>query len=239
MRCTESRWTRRILLCRRVARNPPLVGDVKILLPNEKSARKVRHLRPRRNFQSNPGPSNSHEIRLPHRCTDALAQARCGPARVRTARCAFARKRQAELFRHHHHRLILLHRGDRSPRSPEATRTPSGSSTRGRFVFGARKRKSTRSKRDCIALPKHPDSAGPRQGNPRRRKDAPCLDASARAASGCNRTRIGAFDEAPMRNIDERSTAAQACCLSGARGTAVAYAGDRETVCRKRTIAQR
>ena len=126
--------------CRRAARNPPLVGDVKILLPNEKSARKVRHLRPRRNFQSNPGPSNSHEIRLPHRCTDALAQARCGPARVRTARCADAPNQQAELFRHHHHRLILLHRGDRSPRSPEATRTPSGSSTRGRFVFGVRAR---------------------------------------------------------------------------------------------------
>ena len=151
--------------CRRAARIPPLVGDVKILLPNEKSARKVRHLRPRRNFQSNPGPSNSHEIRLPHRCTDALAQARCGPARVRTARCADAPNQQAELFRHHHHRLILSHRGDRSPRSPEATRTPSGSSTRGRFRFGARKRKSTRSKRDCIALPKHPGSCWPRQGN--------------------------------------------------------------------------
>ena len=55
--------------------------------------------------------------------------------------------------------------------------------------------------------------AGPRQGNPRRRKDAPCLDASARAASGCNRTRIGGFDvmsEAPMRNIDKRSTTVRA-----------------------------
>ena len=211
--------------CRATSGIQPLVGDVKILLPNEKSVRKVRHLRPRRNFQSNPGPSNSHEIRLPHRCTDALAQARCGPARVRTARCADAPNQQAELFRHHHHRLILSHRGDRSPRSPEATRTPSGSSTRGRFVFGARKRKPTRSKRDCIALPKHPDSADPRQGNPRRRKDAPCLDASARAASGCNRTRIGVFDvmsEALMRNIDERSTAVRACmpvrCARRCRG---------------------
>ena len=64
--------------------------------------------------------------------------------------------------------------------------------------------------------------AGPRQGNPRRRKDAPCLDASARAASGCNRTRIGAFDEAPMRSIDERSTAVRACmpvrCARHCRG---------------------
>lgn len=37
------------------------------------------------------------------------------------------------------------HRGDRSPRSPEATRTPSGSSTRGRFVSGVRRGSTTRS----------------------------------------------------------------------------------------------
>lgn len=210
--------------CRTRAKILPLVGDVKILLRNRKSARKVRHLRPRRNFQSNPGPSNSHEIRPPHRCTAARAQARCGPARVRTARCTAA-SQQAELFRHRHHRLILLHRGDRSPRSPEATRTPSGSSTRGRFRFGARTKDTHTNKRDCIALPKHPGIAGPRQGNPRRRMDAPCLDASARAASGCDRTRIGAFDvmsEAPMRNIDERSTAVRACmpvrCARHCRG---------------------
>ena len=140
----------------RVAKNMPLVGDVKILLPNEISARKVRPLRPRRNFQSNPGPSNSHEIRLPHRCTDALAQARCGPARVRTARCADAPNQQAELFRHHHHRLILSHRGDRSPRSPEATRTPSGSSTRGRFRFGAR----TKELQDQTRLHRAPEASG-------------------------------------------------------------------------------
>lgn len=36
---------------------------------------------------------------------------------------------------------------------------------------------------------------------PRRRMDAPCLDASARAARGMHRTRIGLFDERPMRNI--------------------------------------
>lgn len=121
-------------------------------------------------------PSNSHDLRLPHRCIAAVAQARCGPARVRTARRAPARKRQAALLPHHHHRLILLHRGDRSPRSPEATRTPSGSSTRGRFVFGVRGG-TTGSKRDCIALPKHPGIAGPRQGKPRRRME--------RAAPGC------------------------------------------------------
>ena len=34
--------------CRPAAKNPPLVGDVKILLPNEKGARKVRHLAFRR-----------------------------------------------------------------------------------------------------------------------------------------------------------------------------------------------
>ena len=209
----------------RVAKNMPLVGDVKILLPNEKSARKVRHLRPRRNFQSNPGPSNSHEIRLPHRCTDALAQARCGPARVRTARCAFARKRQAELLRQHPHRLILSHRGDRSPRSPEATRTPSGSSTRGRVRFGARTKESHES--NAIASRSRSIRALLARGRetPRRRRDAPCLDASARAASGCDRTRIGAFDvmsEAPMRSIDDRSTAVRACmpvrCARHCRG---------------------
>ena len=142
--------------CRATSGIQPLVGDVKILLPNEKSARKVRHLRPRRNFQSNPGPSNSHEIRLPHRCTAALAQARCGPARVRTARCADAPNQQAELFRHHHHRLILSHRGDRSPRSPEATRTPSGSCTRGRFRFGAR----TKELQDQTRLHRAPEASG-------------------------------------------------------------------------------
>lgn len=41
-----------------------------------------------------------------------------------------------------------------------------------------------------------------------------------------------------MRNIDERSTAVQARGLSGARGTAVAYAGDRETVFHEATLAQ-
>ena len=211
--------------CRATSGIQPLVGDVKILLPNEKSVRKVRHLRPRRNFQSNPGPSNSHEIRLPHRCTDALAQARCGPARVRTARCADAPNQQAELFRHHHHRLILSHRGDRSPRSPEATRTPSGSSTRGRFRFGARTKEYTRS--NAIASRSRSIRTLLVRGRetPRRRKDAPCLDASARAASGCNRTRIGVFDvmsEALMRNIDERSTAVRACmpvrCARRCRG---------------------
>ena len=95
----------------------------------------------------------------------------------------------------------------------------------GAFSFWRSHKGITRVKRDCIALPKHPDSAGPRQGNPRRRKDAPCLDASARAASGCNRTRIGVFDvmsEALMRNIDERSTAVRACmpvrCARRCRG---------------------
>lgn len=41
-----------------------------------------------------------------------------------------------------------------------------------------------------------------------------------------------------MRSIDERYPAVQACCLSGARGTAVAYAGDRETVLHEATLAQ-
>ena len=62
MRCIESRWTRRILLCRRVARNPPLVGDVKILLPNEKGARKVRHLAFRRFFEHTNSMTHSFHI---------------------------------------------------------------------------------------------------------------------------------------------------------------------------------
>jgi len=36
------------LACHSAAKNPPLVGDVKILLPNKKGARKVRHLALRR-----------------------------------------------------------------------------------------------------------------------------------------------------------------------------------------------
>lgn len=46
----------------------------------------------------------------------------------------------------------------------------------------------------------------------RRRRDAPCLDASARAASGCGRTRVGAFDSRRRRQCGtslERSTAAR------------------------------
>lgn len=116
------------------SRTVPLVGNVKFLLRNEGNARKVRDLR-----QS--AISRTHELHdafIPHRSIDAIAQARCGPARVRMARRAVA-SRHAELLRLHLHRLIPPHRGDRSPRSPEATRTPSGSSTRGRFVSGVRK----------------------------------------------------------------------------------------------------
>ena len=222
----------------RVAKNMPLVGDVKILLPNEKSVRKVRHLRPRRNFQSNPGPSNSHEIRLPHRCTDALAQARCGPARVRTARCADAPNQQAELFRHHHHRLILSHRGDRSPRSPEATRTPSGSSTRGRFRFGARTKEShesnaiaSRSRSIRTLLVRGRET---REGAWKRRawllRHGRQADAIAHGLALSTRRQCGASTNDPQRY--------GLACPSGARGTAVAYAGDPERVFREVTLAQ-
>ncbi|GAB3359692.1 hypothetical protein GCM10027430_32200 [Lysobacter tyrosinilyticus] len=66
-----------------------------------------------------------------------------------------------------------------------------------------------------------------------KRIDALCLDASARAASGCTRARIGLFDERSMRNIVRTvhsGTGSQR--PSGARGIAVAYAGDREKVFR-------
>ena len=224
--------------CRATSGIQPLVGDVKILLPNEKSVRKVRHLRPRRNFQSNPGPSNSHEIRLPHRCTDALAQARCGPARVRTARCADAPNQQAELFRHHHHRLILSHRGDRSPRSPEATRTPSGSSTRGRFRFGARTKEShesnaiaSRSRSIRTLLVRGRET---REGARMRRawmlRHGRQADAIAHGLALSTRRQCGASTNDPQRY--------GLACPSGARGTAVAYAGDLETVLHEATLAQ-
>ena len=77
---------------------------------------------------------------------------------------------------------------------------------------------------------------------PRRRRDAPCLDASARAASGCNRTRIGAFASSRKRQCGtslEVHSGMGSQGPSGARGAAVAYAGDRETVFHERTEAQR
>ena len=48
--------------CRRAARIPPLVGDVKILLPNEKGARKVRHLAFRRFFEHTNSMTHSFHI---------------------------------------------------------------------------------------------------------------------------------------------------------------------------------
>ena len=102
-----------------------------------------------------PDTADFHDARIPHRSRHAIAQARCGPARVRMARHIPAAT-HAELSRLHQHRLILAHRGDRSPRSPEATRTPSGSSTRGRFVFWRSQGKPFQQKRDGIAHPKHP-----------------------------------------------------------------------------------
>ena len=70
----------------------------------------------------------------------------------------------------------------------------------GAFFFSAFAKGSiTRSTRVHRA-PEASGHAGPRQGKPRRRRDAPCLDASARAARATQRTRIGFFDEKPMRN---------------------------------------
>ena len=48
--------------CRRDARIPPLVGDVKILLPNKKGARKVRHLAFRRFSESKNSMTHSFHI---------------------------------------------------------------------------------------------------------------------------------------------------------------------------------
>ncbi len=143
-------------------------------------------------------PCEFHEALLPHRSPHAIAQARCGPARVRTARRAAALQ-LAELPRHHLHRLILSHCGDRSPRSPEATRTPSGSSTGGISFLAFAKDPSTRSTRLHLA----PEASGhcwPEAGNTAKAlmRRALMLRHGRRAMQ---RTRIGLFDERPMRNI--------------------------------------
>lgn len=153
-------------------------------------ARMVRGLRHCATFSQH---ANFHEDLLRHRQPDCTAALRPRRGRVRPA----ARRTRTQGL---HPPRLTFARGDRSPRSPEATRTPSGSPPGGVLFSGVRKG-TPKVYRDCIALPKHPDCAGPRQGKPRKRIDALCLGASARAAGGCGRARIGAFDEAPVRNI--------------------------------------
>ena len=58
------------------------------------------------------------------------------------------------------------HRGDRSPRSPEATRTPSGSSTRGRFVFGVRAKEIHTIKTRLHRAPEASGHCWPEAGKP-------------------------------------------------------------------------
>ena len=193
-----------------------------------------------------PAISRTHEFHdavLPHRSTDAIAQARCGPARVRMARRAVA-SRHAALLRLHLHRLILSHRGDRSPRSPEATRTPSGSSTRGRFVSGVRKGIHHTIK---TRLHRAPEASGLllARGRETSRRRSGC------AVPGCFGTggkrmqshtdwRFRCTSETPMRSIARTvHSGAGSQGPSGARGAAVAHAGDREKVFRERTKAQR
>lgn len=55
--------------------------------------------------------------------------------------------------------------------------------------------------RDCIALPEASGQCWSEAGKAAKALHALCLDASARAAGGCTRARIGVFDETPMRNI--------------------------------------
>ena len=211
----------------------PLVGGVGNSLQNANDARKVRDLRQPAIVERR----ESHEAFLAHRSRHAIAHARCGPACVRIARRAAALQ-PAELPRLHLHRLILAHRGDRSPRSPEATRTPSGSSTRGRFVSGVRKGISTRDQRDALR------SRSIRACWPEAGKAA---QAQACAVPRCfctGGTRDASHTDWPLRreaNAEHRSNGPQRYGLagpSGARGAAVAYAGDREKVFRERTIAQ-
>ena len=115
----------------------------------------------------------------------------------------------------------------------------------GAFCFSRSQRNRYTQKTRVHRAPEASGHAGPSQGKPRRRRDAPCLDASARAARGMQRTRIGAFGEtpqAPMRNIARTVHSGAGCVqehgLPGARGAAVAHAGDREKVFRERTEAQ-
>ena len=80
-------------------------------------------------------------------------------------------------------------------------------------------------KRDCIALPKHPGSCWPRQGNTAKAQGCAVPGCFGTGGDGCDCTGIGVFDvmsKTPMRNIDERSTAVRACmpvrCARHCRG---------------------
>ena len=83
---------------------------------------------------------------------------------MRTARCTAA-SRQAELFRHHPHRLIFRIAEIGHPDLPRPRERPRVPAPGGVSFPAFAKGSTTRSKRDCIALPKHPGIAGPRQGN--------------------------------------------------------------------------
>lgn len=135
----------------------------------------------------------------------------------------------------------LSHRGDRSPRSPEATRTPSGSSTRGRFRFGAR----TKESHDPTRLHRAPEASGHcwpeagkhREGARMRRawmlrhgRKADAIAHGLALSMSCRRRQCGTSTNAPQRY--------GLACPSGARGTAVAYAGDRETMFHEVALAQ-
>ena len=112
----------------------------------------------------------------------------------------------------------------------------------GAFSFWRAHKETTRFKRDCIALPKHPDIAGPRQGN--------TAKAQGCAVPGCFGTggkRMQSHTDWRFRcdvgdaNAEHRRTIHSGMGSqdpSGARGTAVAYAGDRKTVFREATLAQ-
>ena len=127
----------------------------------------------------------------------------------------------------------LIPCGDRSPRSPEATRTPSGRHARGRFAFAVRRGCA------CIELglrnPFRPEASGqpwPRQG---RGCDGRLGAASRCFGAGCAGngppcigrlpTPIAGWRQPAIGNIEPTGSSGMGSSPSGARGSAVAYAG--------------
>ena len=129
-------------------------------------------------------------------------------------------------------------RGDRSPRSPEADANALGTPPGGVLLLPFAKGIS-KVYRDCIASPKHPDMLV-RGRDDRESASMRCAwmlrhgrqaDALAHGLASSTRRQCGTSSNDPQRHGFESP--------SGARGAAVAYAGDREKVFRERTKAQR
>ena len=109
----------------------------------------------------------------------------------------------------------------------------------GAFRFRRSQRIHAHDQRDCIALPKHPGMLARgrehREGATMRRawmlRHGRQADAVAQGLASSTRRQCGTSSNGPQRHGFESP--------SGARGAAVAYAGDREKVFRERTEAQR